>query len=163
MPSIGQAATTAPSPRRCVNFVPSGTVSWQVFGLCRLPTCSGFPAFRPVLFGAFVPAYRCGAVPAFHRIPFSVPDLATSNTMKFTHYSKGLLPGQRQYIGVFLHLFESFPQQALQDGIVKPCICHVIFIGRNSYCRAYHKPTIGRSSQPCSPSNGRQNVDHPNR
>ena len=27
--------------------------------------------------------------------------------MKFTHYSKGLLRGQRQYIGVFLRLLRS--------------------------------------------------------
>jgi hypothetical protein len=43
-----QAATTAPSPRRCVKFVLFSTYSWQVFGLCRLPTCSGFPAYWPV-------------------------------------------------------------------------------------------------------------------
>jgi hypothetical protein len=44
---------------------------WQVFGLYRLiPTCQTSQAYTQCHL-AFVPAYRCGAVPEFHRIPFS--------------------------------------------------------------------------------------------
>jgi hypothetical protein len=46
--------------------------SRQVFGLAGylLAPASQFMA-EPVLYvGAFVPAYRCGAVPDLHRIPF---------------------------------------------------------------------------------------------
>jgi hypothetical protein len=43
----------------------------QVFGLCRLnPTNRTSQIFDPVSSSAFVPAYRCGAVPDSHRIPF---------------------------------------------------------------------------------------------
>jgi hypothetical protein len=59
-------------PSEVCEFALFSTLSWQVFGLCRLPTCSGFPASRPVPNGVFVPAYRCGAAPDSHRIPFSV-------------------------------------------------------------------------------------------
>jgi hypothetical protein len=61
--------------RRQQNYHPG-----QVFGLCRLnPTCrTSQIASRSVAIGcdpvsssAFVPAYRCGAVPESHRIPFS--------------------------------------------------------------------------------------------
>jgi hypothetical protein len=46
---------------------------WQVFGLCRFnPTRRTSQRLAaPVSSWAFVPAYRCGAVPDFHRIPFS--------------------------------------------------------------------------------------------
>src|ERR1700685_4075560 len=36
---------------------------------------------RPVLITAFVPAYRCGAVPDFHRVPFSLQFLKTNSKM----------------------------------------------------------------------------------
>jgi hypothetical protein len=35
------------------------------------PTCRTSQAFSPVSSLAFVPVYRCGAVPELHRIPFS--------------------------------------------------------------------------------------------
>ena len=50
-----------------------GMASRQVFGLAGslLAPASQFMA-EPVLnLGTFVPAYRCGAVPDSHRIPFS--------------------------------------------------------------------------------------------
>ena len=56
------------SPRRRERIFP-----WQVFGLCRfIPTrrTSQNPQV-PVSSWAFVSAYRCGAVPDFHRVPFS--------------------------------------------------------------------------------------------
>ncbi len=49
----------------------------QVFGLTGIfhfPTGRRFPAIRQCLMTAFVPAYRCGAVPDSHRVPFSLPD-----------------------------------------------------------------------------------------
>src|SRR5580658_840128 len=46
------------------------------------PTGRRFPVFmRPVLMTAFVPAYRCGAVPDFHRVPFSLQFLKTNSKM----------------------------------------------------------------------------------
>jgi hypothetical protein len=36
------------------------------------PYLPDFPGVNPVSSSAFVPAYRCGAVPEFHRIPFSL-------------------------------------------------------------------------------------------
>jgi len=57
-----------------VNFVPYRHVSWQVFGLAG---CLLAPASQPALrnrasafVGVFVPAYRCGAAPDSHRIPY---------------------------------------------------------------------------------------------
>jgi hypothetical protein len=45
----------------------------QVFGLTGSTLLAGLPrCFTPVSSSAFVPAYRCGAVPEFHRIPFSL-------------------------------------------------------------------------------------------
>ena len=67
-----QAATTAPSPRRCVKFVlfkhalMAGLRTLQAAYLLRLPSLSASATD-----GAFVPAYRCGAAPDSHRIPFS--------------------------------------------------------------------------------------------
>jgi hypothetical protein len=48
-------------------------VPWQVFGLYRFnPTRrTSQSVAAPVSSWAFVPAHRCGAVPDFHRIPFS--------------------------------------------------------------------------------------------
>jgi len=45
---------------------------WQVFGLCRFnPTRRTSQSLStPVSSWAFVPAYRCGAIPEFHRIPY---------------------------------------------------------------------------------------------
>ena len=50
-----------------------GMASRQVFGLAgRLLAPASRTMAGPVLAGgAFVPAYRCGAVPDSHRIPFS--------------------------------------------------------------------------------------------
>jgi len=72
---------TRPSPRRRVYFPsPIGHGFRQVFGLagCLLAPASQFkfcpwldPKFTSALVGAFVPAYRCGAVPDLRRIPFS--------------------------------------------------------------------------------------------
>ena|SRR6476646_11612811 len=49
----------------------------QVFGLTGellAPTNRSFPAFKGQCFhAAFVPVYRCGAVPDSHRVPFSSP------------------------------------------------------------------------------------------
>lgn len=61
---------------------------WQVFGLtgddllARLPRA----VHVPVSFLAFVPVYRCGAVPELHRIPFSSSVAGRTNRM-FAHYS----------------------------------------------------------------------------
>ena len=46
---------------------------WQVFGLAGFLLASASQSVaEPVrLCEAFVPAYRCGAVPDLHRIPFS--------------------------------------------------------------------------------------------
>jgi len=51
-----------------------GHDSRQVFGLAGylVAPASQFMAEPVLTIGAFVPAYRCGAVPEFHRIPFSV-------------------------------------------------------------------------------------------
>jgi hypothetical protein len=45
---------------------------WQVFGLCRLIPTRQTSQAQAQCHLAFVPAYRCGAVPDFHRIPFSL-------------------------------------------------------------------------------------------
>jgi len=57
------------SPRRRERIFP-----WQVFGLCRLWSSrrTSQTRARPVSSKAFVPAYRCGAVPDSHRIPYSL-------------------------------------------------------------------------------------------
>jgi hypothetical protein len=63
--------TLPPLGSMCISFMPGmGVASWQVFGLAgSYAPASQFMA-EPVLVEAFVPAYRCGAVPDFHRIPF---------------------------------------------------------------------------------------------
>jgi hypothetical protein len=53
--------------------------SWQVFGLAgcllaRLPSLNGASANR-----AFVPAYRCGAVPDVRRIPIFTLRVSAKN------------------------------------------------------------------------------------
>ena len=54
------------SPRRRQRMFP-----WQVFGLSGSSLLAGLPNLRdPVSCLAFVPDYRCGAVPDSHRIPF---------------------------------------------------------------------------------------------
>ena len=62
--------------------------SWQVFGLTgSLLAPASQPIIQASVFlvemyqGAFVPVYRCGAVPASHRIPFS-PEIDLSGTAK---------------------------------------------------------------------------------
>lgn len=65
---IGSSHCYLASPRRRQQIFPG-----QVFGLRRFqPTCRTSQAgCGPVSSSAFVPAYRCGAVPESHRIPFS--------------------------------------------------------------------------------------------
>jgi hypothetical protein len=89
------AQTTVTSP-------PLGGVSecssWQVFGLagCLLAPASR-PMAEPVLVGVFVPAYRCGAVPASHRIPFSA-DLSRSGHREVKPTLSGALFQVKHYI-----------------------------------------------------------------
>jgi hypothetical protein len=77
------------SPRRLARF--SRRVwrgYWQVFGLAGMADqndrCFYWPIFpvseKTSAIGAFDPAYRCGAVPDSHRVPFRrSPRNATSN------------------------------------------------------------------------------------
>jgi hypothetical protein len=44
----------------------------QVFGLAGSAYSSDFPGKSPSVVSTFAPAYRCGAAPDFHRIPFSL-------------------------------------------------------------------------------------------
>jgi hypothetical protein len=73
-----------------------GRASWQVFGLAGylLASASQFTA-EPVLIEAFVPAYRCGAVPDS---PDSLFSLITKQpgTIKYLDYSGRDRAGQMQ-------------------------------------------------------------------
>ena len=68
------AITRLPLGSVCIYARRYGHGSGQVFGLAGylLTPASQFRAEPVPLVGAFVPAHRCGAVPDFHRIPFSV-------------------------------------------------------------------------------------------
>jgi len=100
-----------------VKFVLFSTHSWQVFGLCRLPTCFGFPA---------QPASAClkrsflltaaGQLRILTGFPFQ-PQSRDRGTMKFTHYSKGNMSGQHLYLVVYSQI-PTIPSPHLE--LVKP-------------------------------------------
>ena len=70
-----------PAEARFLNFTPS--LAWLLAGLrtYRRGHSSEWRFYLPIFpvfwitsgVWAFVPAYRCGAVPVSHRIPFNVP------------------------------------------------------------------------------------------
>lgn len=65
-----------------------GTVHRQVFGLTgvQLAYWPSLPSAEHQCFmTAVVPDYRCGAVPAFHRIPFSAARFAGGHRLSFQH------------------------------------------------------------------------------
>jgi len=65
------AVTSSPLGGVCVH-AGLGMASRQVFGLAGylLAPASQFMAEPVLIVGVFVPAYRCGAVPDSHRIPY---------------------------------------------------------------------------------------------
>lgn len=62
---------------------------WQVFGLTGLNLLAGLPGGEPSVGSAFVPDYRCGAVPEFHRIPIFIFPCG-ENHRNGNHYILGL-------------------------------------------------------------------------
>jgi hypothetical protein len=76
------ASSSPTSPRRLARF--SRRVwrgYWQVFGLAGVPDRHDRSFYWPIFpvsektsgFWVFDPAYRCGAAPDSHRVPFNVP------------------------------------------------------------------------------------------
>jgi len=72
---------------------------------CRLPTGSSFPVGEDQCCGgAFVPAYRCGAVPDSHRIPIFTPWLHGDHECK-THSSLRLTKAQALYLAECVEMY----------------------------------------------------------
>jgi hypothetical protein len=117
--------------------------SRQVFGLagCLLAPASQ-SGFRPRLdsnrtsayVGAFVPAYRCGAVPDLRRIPFSGEALRFTTESRID-YIVSLGPGQQLYVVVSVEILTTVIRHAGPDKAVlirgslrdrDSCFCSVL-------------------------------------
>ena len=91
------AASPLTSPRRfrSTDHASAGLRAHGRIGASRLPTGRRFPArLSQCLMTAVVPVYRCGAAPAFHRVPSCRSGYSGAPTQRDRQFSLDLSRGQ---------------------------------------------------------------------